>query len=107
MKIYISGRITGDKDFEKKFRKAAARWDGSVAIDTEDQYDTWEAVNPAELMKQAGVDDWNMCMRACLMAMLQCDAVYMMRDWRFSKGESIECDLARKLEIPIIYEEDE
>lgn len=46
-------------------------------------------------------------MIAALLAMLQCDAVYMMRDWRFSKGASIECDLARKLEIPIIYEEDE
>jgi hypothetical protein len=47
---------------------------------------------------------WNEHMKEDLIAMLQCDCVYAMRNFRFSPGACIEIELAVKVGINIIHQ---
>lgn len=47
---------------------------------------------------------WNSHMREDLIAMLKCDCVYAMRNWRHSPGAKIEIELAVSVGINIIHQ---
>jgi hypothetical protein len=82
MKLYIGGKITGDKNYQEKFADAE-----KCLIDA-----GYEVVNPAKL---CGTDTrWFAAMRICVKAMMDCEGVAMLDDWDESKGAKIECFLA-------------
>jgi hypothetical protein len=88
-KLYISGRITGDKDYREKFLEAENKL-----------YDAgFYPVNPAACIPAN--TDWNHAMRKAISLMLQCDGVSLLPDWRKSKGAKIEARLARKLGMDV------
>lgn len=93
-KIYISGKITGMPEEEAfaLFEKAENKLKNG-----------WIPVNP---MKLAHNHDrtWENFMKIDLIHMLQCDAVYMLPNWKESRGANIEHDLALQLRMPVIYE---
>lgn len=47
---------------------------------------------------------WSKYMREDLRAMLECDAVYSLRNWRDSNGATIEVNLALQVGIDIIHQ---
>lgn len=47
---------------------------------------------------------WENCMREALAMLLKCDAIYMLKGWRDSKGARIELALALELGMRVIYE---
>jgi len=93
-KIYISGKITGieDKAFEI-FQKA----------DEHLQSMNFETVNPM-LLKHNHDKSWESYMKVCLKALIDCDKIYMLLNWRDSKGAMMELEVARKLGISVIFE---
>lgn len=94
-KIYISGKITQDTNFEEKFKK----WENYI----EENYDQYTVVNPAEVVLPE-LCDWEDYMCICLHLLNQCNAIFMLPDWKDSKGACVEHETAIKMNIPIFYE---
>ena len=98
MKVYISGAITGTSDYMVRFLKAEEKREkgGSTAI------------NPAKvnamLPKSTTHEEY---MRVSLALMDNSDAVYVLKNWKRSKGVAIELEYARKKKMPIFYEEED
>jgi len=95
-KVYLAGPITG-----KDWQKTKKRFKDVEKILEEAGYDV---SNPCDHQIKGGT--WGEYMRKGLKAMLDCDAVFMFRDWPDSKGASIEYNLARKLSMGVIYEDE-
>jgi hypothetical protein len=49
-------------------------------------------------------DFWRECMIVCLRELLQCDAIYMLNNWRNSKGARIELAVAVELGMEILIQ---
>lgn len=89
MKIYISGKITGDPDYKIKF-KAAEQFVKNAGF---------EVINPCS-GKPDGMP-WEWYMKHDLRQMLECDALYVLDDWHDSTGASLEVSLASELKMKI------
>lgn len=94
-KLYISGSITGDLNFKQKFRDYADYIDQN--------YTQYDVINPAEIVLP-NLCDWEDYMCICLHLLNQCDAIFMLPDWKNSKGACVEHETAIKMNIPIFYE---
>lgn len=110
--IYIAGPMRGLPKYNFPAFDAAA----------EQLYNQgWEPVNPAELDRALGYDpeeapkdwDWDSVppelrlkeiVKKDLEALLQCDAVYMLKGWEKSKGAKAELAVALWLDLEVIFE---
>ncbi len=94
MKVYISGPISGllYEEVEKAFNEAETRL----------KEQGYEVVNPLNngLPRES---IWNEHMRADLKLLLDCDAIYMLNGWEYSRGASLEYDLAIDLGFKLIH----
>lgn len=91
MKIYIAGKITGEKqgDVFTKFNTAAFQI----------KRKGHEVVNPLELC--SGTWSWEECMKVCLEHLITCDAIFILSDWMLSKGARLEYEVATGLGMPV------
>lgn len=93
MKIYISGPITGIPfdEVEQSFNNAEIRL----------KEQGHNVVNPLDngLTKD---HSWCEHMKADLKLMLDCEAIYLLKGYKDSKGAMIEYDLARLLHFHLI-----
>jgi hypothetical protein len=60
-------------------------------------------ISPLDL-EHAPDATWEECMKTDIKKMLECDAVYALKDWHKSQGASIEIHLAGLLQIAIIFQ---
>jgi hypothetical protein len=89
-KVYISGKITGDGNFQRKFKQAE-----------EDLFNAgYNPVNPVVHVPPKYAS-WDTAMRLVLKTLLDCDGVALLPDWKESKGAKIEARLAGDLGIPV------
>lgn len=107
--IYIAGKVTGEPLATVTAKFGAAQ----VALEKQG----YNVINPlavtAAAFDQKPEDKdsrwldmpWTIAMRLTLAAMMTADEVYMLRDWRLSRGATIEHDLAINIKLPITYEE--
>lgn len=94
-KIYISGKITGiEKAATLLFKQGAeeVRVIGHVSV------------NPCELPRKHD-KSWQSYMREAIKALCDCDGIYMLSNWRSSKGATIELKIAMALGLEIIYQQ--
>jgi len=94
-KCYIAGKI-GDlpeAEFKRNFVNAKAE----VALMG------LEPVSPVDLLHDHN-KSWISYMKEDLKAMMDCDVLYAMRNWRQSPGATIEVNLALQLGIQIIHQ---
>lgn len=93
-RVYISGKITGiEADARVLFLAAELRLLGLG----------FEVVNPMGLPH--GHDgSWESFMREDLKAMCDCGVIYMLRNWRESRGAIIEHSIALLLGMVVLYE---
>ena len=111
-KIYISGPITGHKDWCERF---------TIAVIRVSQPEFFDRYGTAEMSERYGVfrfepvsaldygcDDksWRWNMRKSVWKMLWCSTVYFLRGWHKSRGARIEFRIAEILGKRIIFEED-
>lgn len=92
MKVYISGKITGDADYKKKFANAEemARAVG------------FEVFNPATVQDEG--KPWEWYMKRDIKELMDCDAILLLKGWKESRGARLEAYIASQLKIKI-YEE--
>ena len=97
MKCYISGQITGLDEMEAMHNFAKASNDAMQKLG----YD--EVLNPMEL-PHLHEGKWIDYMCEDIRALHDCDAIYMLSNWRDSKGARIEHAIAEILGLDIYYE---
>lgn len=95
MKLYISGKITGEKDYKSKFE----RGESEVEIMGHIPY------NPSkiQLPKEANYEEY---MHMCFAMLDICDGIYMLNNWQESKGANRELGYAIGRGKVIFYQDD-
>jgi hypothetical protein len=94
MKIYIAGKVTGEPITECTMKF------GSMKKQLEKL--GYEVVNPLAVVGTWEVT-WQQAMKACIKALLDCDAVLALDDHRQSRGAKIELDIAEEVDMPIFF----
>ena len=93
MKVYISGQITGlpFDQVEENFFNAQNRLEEKG----------FKVVNP--LNNGLSPDDkWEHHMKEDIKLMMECDTIYLLKNWKDSKGAKIERDIAVALGYDVI-----
>ena len=93
MKIYIAGKITGNKNYKQKFRKAEKflrKLGHSV-------------MNPAWIVPSYEFR-WEDYMQISSMMQARCNAVYFLKGWKQSEGAKIEFKRCHQLEQKAYFE---
>ena len=114
-KIFISGKVTGEADYKYKFEAAEVmilksdffeRHGVYLAMHT-DKFG-YMPVNPTRLTlfgRPLEEYNWMIAMAVCLWKLWGCSTVYMLRDWKKSRGANIEHRFAKMLNKQIIYQQ--
>lgn len=94
MTVYISGSITNIPDYDQYFQAAENLLlkEGHVPV------------NPTKISPYDVNKTWEDYMRDDIKALMDCDAIYHLRNWKGSKGARIEHELALILKMEIMYE---
>jgi hypothetical protein len=94
--IYIAGKVTGlpPEETAAKFAAAADYWAENGC----------HPINPVVLVNNIHAD-WEMAMRKCIGALLDCQAIYLLPDWQTSRGTRLEILIANAIGIDIILQD--
>ncbi len=90
MKIYIAGKITGDKYYKRKFREVENMLRGHGHI----------VISPTVLADGMTTADY---MRICFAMIDTADAVFFLPDWTQSKGAQLEMAYCQYIGKEIYY----
>jgi len=93
MKVYIAGKITGFPKYKEVFNKAEEylKTKGHVCM------------NPAILPEGFEPDEY---LTVCFSMLSVCDVVYMLSNWKDSRGAKMGHKFAQEIGKKIVYEED-
>lgn len=93
--FYISGKITGlDIDVAKENFKV-----GEKAVEDMGA----ESVNPFDVLPFKPEYTWKDYMVADIKALVDCDGILMLPDWKDSEGAKLELHIAERLGLEVIY----
>lgn len=87
---YISGSVSDDCDFRRKFDKAEK-------VLTKKGY---KVLNPVKDEKDGR--NWSYYMRRDIRKLSKCDGIILLEDWYKSKGAQLELHIAIQLELPVL-----
>lgn len=108
-KIYISGPITGRplEDCHIAFQTAAheLKRKGYEIVNPLDVQGSGDCKRPEKCAEEVSKHEWLCWMRADIVEMMDCDAVYALGGWQGSKGARVEVGLADSLGIRVYYED--
>lgn len=92
MKIYIAGKINGFENYKEKFKEAEDKLlkEGHVCM------------NPAILPEGFPYEAY---MPICTAMINQCDAVYILDNWKDSRGAKVELEYAKVTGKTVLYQE--
>ncbi len=94
IKTYIAGKITGLDNYKALFDAAKIELK---------KLGPYEPVSPIELPHNHD-KIWESYMKECIVALMGCRAIYLLKNFRESKGAMIEFQLATDLGYTIIYQ---
>lgn len=92
MKVYLSGKITGDAGYRQKFE----------SVQNELMSYGYVVFNPAILPDGFEYEDY---MALDLLILSRCDAIYLLRNWKNSPGAKRELEEAKSLGLQILDED--
>ena len=107
-KIFISGKITGDPIEQCLQKFASAEWSISrkMKLATKPQMDSGHDCTISPLYLPGiyfGIPHAD-AMKICMESLKECTHIYMLKDWKESKGATIEHEWAKENGLEIIYE---
>lgn len=91
MKFYIAGKINGLEDYKEKFKKAEDKLVSEGHI----------CMNPAILSEGFPYEAY---MPICCSIIDQCESIYMLKNWKNSRGARVERAYAEATNKQIYYE---
>lgn len=94
-RVYISGPMTGIPDHNRtEFSRAslAVAMSGNIPV------------NPHQLDHSGHDQSWEEFMRVDLAALATCQACYMLRGWRYSRGAKWEHREAKRQGLLVVYQ---
>lgn len=95
MRIYISGPVTSDPDYRKRFQEAEDKL----------RMQGHDAVNPARVADIIRTDmTWDEWMSIDIGLLRVCEAIYMLPNWQSSRGANRELGFAMGAGMKIMYE---
>ena len=99
--IYVAGAYTGDIDGNiLKARKVAIRiWELGFTV-------LCPHLNTANFQFDCKCN-YDAYIEGDLTILKRCDGIFMLKDWAFSNGATIEHDVAYRLYLPVFYEDRE
>ena len=103
--IYISGKITGlsKEDYQAMFDNAKVE-----IVQMFDKFRDVQVICPTEIAGEveSKIDSptWEDYMKPCVRQITHCTHIYMLKNWEDSRGAKIEHNLAKDLEITVIYQ---
>ena len=98
MKIFISGAIAGTSDYKERFAKAEQHLKDLGH----------EVINPVKLTESLPEDTpWETYMEITIAALKTCEAIYMTKGFKKSIGANIEHAFACKMDLCLMYEEED
>ena len=114
-KVFISGKVTGDLHYRGKFEGAVYKIlsanffnrHGSAKLASKYGRFGFMPVNPCDfrIMRHPLEEcSWSLCMLVCLWHLTGCSYIYMLNNWRDSRGARIEHRWAKFLHKHIIYQ---
>jgi hypothetical protein len=95
--VFISGKVSGLSPLQayQNFKSAEMR--------LVDDKETYKVINPISICKSTY--PWWLCMTICLYNLIfKADYIYMLDNWKDSRGAKIEHAVARKIGKEVIYE---
>lgn len=95
LKVYISGPITGVKNYRKKFEEAAQKI----------REQGLEPVNPCEGEEEG--HEWEYYMKRDIKKLMDCQAIFLIPGWEKSRGAQVEAALASELKIEILVKKNQ
>jgi len=98
-KIYLSGKITGLPDLVPELLFEEAEYDVRAMY----KHTQVIIVNPIKI-KHKPKSTWEDFMAKDIEALLYCDEIFMLTNWRKSKGAKIEHFIAKQMNKPIHYQ---
>lgn len=100
-RIYIAGKVTGLTPEEYK-------WNFSVAENwIRENLPVRFISNPLKTTSHLSphINTWEQYMVCCFEEILRCDAIFMLSNWRESKGARMEHAIAEELQYRIFYQD--
>jgi hypothetical protein len=96
MKVYICGKITNLPGYlaQHYFSKVEEMLSA----------EGFTPLNPMKLPHNHA-KSWQAYMRECIAALVQCDAIYLMGNWRDSKGAILEYHIAMQLGLQVLAQD--
>lgn len=96
-RVYVAGKISGleIKEFKDNFLRGVAKVKELGVKDS-------DIINPARYTIDFG--NWNEYMRLCLSRLLECDTIFMLKDYETSAGAKFELLTAQTLGMKVIKE---
>lgn len=94
MKIYISGQITG-----LELKEARAKFDEIEKVLIKKGHNP---INPMKLNMPIEGKVWKDYMIDGIKLLLDCEAIYLLDNWKVSKGARIEYLIAQEMELTIL-----
>lgn len=102
-KVFISGKVSGTDLEETKRKFTSAERVAERYFRIEFGYYPKNVINPTQL-GLTNADSWLMCMIVCIWHLLKCNTIFMLSDWKESRGARIEHRIAKFLRYEIIYQ---
>lgn len=93
-KIYLAGKISGLPLHEVTMRFGAK--------EKELRLQGHQVVNPLAISVGRQIS-WEAIMKECIIAMMYCDEVHLLPNWRDSRGATLEHHIAQELNLKIVY----
>ncbi len=96
-KVYIAGKISGLNHLKtaEKFMRAEQRLTRLG----------FQVINPMNLVRDPSAN-WILAMRVCISTMMwECSSIYLLHDWKLSKGATLEYQIANELQFTLVTED--
>lgn len=94
--VYISGKITGllEEEYQANF----------AAAEEELRENGYNPINPLKIKHPPGTEKWCDYMRGDIKVLCDCDAIYMLTNYKDSKGATVELSVANYLELDVMHQ---